>query len=155
MPTEIIRQTLSVPVHEYAIEFAFLGYGRRMPTFDFRFTPTYRRLAAPFGVRPSTARVEVADGALDARFGPWRVHTPLDNVVGVERSGPYSVAKTAGPAHLSFADRGLTFATNPDAGLCIRFRSPVRGIDPAGMIRHPGLTVTVDDIEGLARLLEQ
>lgn len=126
-----------------------------MASFDFRFTPTYRRLGAPFGVRPSSARVEVSGGDVDARFGPWRVRTTLDNVAGVERTGPYSLAKTAGPAHLSFADRGITFATNPDAGLCIRFRFPVRGIDPAGMIRHPGLTVTVDDIDGLARLLDR
>jgi hypothetical protein len=35
----------------------------------------------------------------------------------------------------------------------IRFDSPVRGIDPAGLIRHPELTVTVADIEGLVAAL--
>ena len=32
---------------------------------------------------------------------------------------------------------------NPDEGVCIRFAEPVRGMDPMGKIRHPGLTVTV------------
>lgn len=124
-----------------------------MADFEFRFDPTYRRLAAPFGVRPSTCRVQVTDAQLDARFGPWRVRTPLANVSGSERTGPYTRPKTIGPAHLSMADRGITFATNPDAGLCIRFVEPVTGIDPFRLIRHPGLTVTVADIDGLAQLL--
>ena len=122
--------------------------------FDFRFDPTYRWLALPFGVRPSNAEVRVTDEQLDARFGPWRVRTPLANVAGTERSGPFSMPKTAGPAHLSMADRGITFATNGDAGLCIRFHEPVGGIDPFRIIRHPGLTVTVADVDGLARALE-
>ena len=124
-----------------------------MADFDFRFDPTHRRLAAPFGIRPSTARVHVTEEQLDARFGPWRVRTPLANVAGTERSGPFTVAKTAGPAHLSMADRGITFATNADAGLCIRFHEPVTGIDPFRLLRHPGLTVTVADIDGLEALL--
>ena len=122
-------------------------------TFRFRFDPRYRVAALPFGVLPATTSVTVADGELHARFGPWRVRTPLSNVAGTEVSGPYSFVKTAGPAHLSFTDRGVTFATNGDRGLCIRFHEPVRALDPTGRLRHPGLTVTVDDIEGLATAL--
>ncbi|MCO8128282.1 hypothetical protein NHL50_13815 [Acidimicrobiia bacterium EGI L10123] len=122
--------------------------------FAFRFDPTYRRLALPFGVRPSTAVVRVSDEQLDARFGPWRVRTPLANVAGTQRTGPYTLPKTAGPAHLSLADRGITFATNGDAGLCIGFHEPVTGIDPFRLIRHPGLTVTVADLDGLEQLLD-
>lgn len=122
--------------------------------FDFRFDPTYRWLALPFGVRPATTAVLVTHDQFDARFGPWRVRTPLANVAGTERSGPFTVPKTAGPAHLSLADRGITFATNGHAGLCIRFHEPVTGIDPLRVIRHPGLTVTVADLDGLARALE-
>lgn len=125
-----------------------------MPTFDFRFDPRYRRLGALFGIRPSSTHALVTDGQLDVRFGPWRVRTPLANVAGTERTGPYDVKKTAGPAHLSVADRGITFATNPDAGLCIRFLEPVTGIDPFRIIRHPGLTVTVADLDGLEQALE-
>jgi hypothetical protein len=65
-------------------------------------------------------------------------------------TGPYGFVKTAGPAHLSFADRGLTLATNGDRGLCIRFVEPVAGIDPWGRIRHPGVTVTVEHPDDLA-----
>ena len=103
-----------------------------MARFAFRFHPLYRALGAPFGVMPATSLVEVLDDHLVVRFGPWYLRTPVANVVGCERSGPYSVTKTAGPARLSLADRGLTFATNPDAGLCIRFAEPVAAIDPFG-----------------------
>jgi hypothetical protein len=120
-----------------------------MSDFDFRFDPTYKALGAPFGIRPSTTGATVTDELLDVRFGPWRVRTPLANVAGTERTGPYRLAKTAGPAHFSVADRGVTFATNPEAGLCIRFLEPVTGIDPFRVLRHPGLTVTVADIDGL------
>ena len=78
------------------------------------------------------------------------MRTPLDNVVTTQVTGPYQVAKVIGPAHLSLADRGLAFATNARLGLCIRFHEPVAGIDPLGRLRHPALTVTVADVEGLA-----
>jgi hypothetical protein len=121
--------------------------------FAFAFAPAYRIAALPFGVTPSTALVEVSDHELHARFGPWRVRTPVTNIAGVEASGPYRILMTIGPAHLSFTDRGLTMATNGDRGVCIRFREPVAGIEPTGRIRHPGLTVTVADCDGLlARL---
>ena len=99
--------------------------------------------------------VEVVASRLIVRFGPWVIDTPLANVAGVEVSGPYSIWKTAGPAHLSMVDRGLTMATNRRRGLCIRFRSPVRGLDPFGWMRHPGLTVTVDLIEDLRSVLSE
>jgi hypothetical protein len=121
-----------------------------MTTYAFRFDPAYRLAAMPFGVLPVTTSVSVDDGVLRVRFGLWRLTTPLTNVAGVEVTGPYSFVKTAGPAHLSFTDKGVTFATNGERGLCIRFRDPVRALDPTGRLRHPGATVTVDDIEGLA-----
>lgn len=97
--------------------------------------------------------MEVGGEHLEVKFGPWRVRTPLTNVVGTETTGPYQWFKVIGPAHLSFADRGLTFATNGERGVCICFAEPVRGMDPMGALRHPGLTVTVADVEGLVRLL--
>lgn len=112
--------------------------------FGFRFAPAYRLAALPFGITPRFARVAVGDGRLDIRFGPWRLVTGLDNVVGAEVvSGPYAFLKTAGPAHLSLADRGITFATHNRGGVCIRFRVPVPALDPFGLVRHPGVTVTV------------
>jgi hypothetical protein len=44
---------------------------------------------------------------------------------------------------LSFADRGVTFATNGDDAVCVRFRRPVAGIDLTGTIKHPGATLTL------------
>jgi hypothetical protein len=121
--------------------------------FPFSFEPAYRFLARLFGVAPRTALVTVGEDELDVRFGPWRVRTALANVAAVERTGPYSLLKTLGPAHLSLRDRGLTFATNRRDGVCIRFREPVAGMEPTGRLRHPGLTVSVADSKGLEQAL--
>lgn len=119
-------------------------------TFDFAFDPLYRAFALAFGVTEGRTGVEVTDGRFLARFGFWRVATDLANIAGTEVSGGYRLLTTIGPAHLSIVDRGLTFATNRDRGLCIRFREPVPGLEPTGRLRHPGLTVTVADVDGLA-----
>lgn len=99
---------------------------------------------------PRRAFVEIADGRLLARFGPWSVGTTVDNVVDVSITGPYRAFKVVGPPRVSLADRGLTFATNARRGVCIRFDSPVRGLEPFGRILHPSLTVTVADCDALA-----
>ncbi len=123
--------------------------------FDFRFDPLYRLAGSIFGVRPGTTLVRLTDdGDVDARFGPWRLRTPLSNVVSTSVSGPYHPLLTAGPARLSLADRGLTFATNRDLGVCLRFAGPVPAIEPFGLLHHPGLTVTVSDPHGLAAAIE-
>jgi len=121
--------------------------------FGFAFAPAYRSVARAFGIGPATAWVDVGDRTLAARFGPWRVSTPLANVSDVAITGPYAFWKTAGPARLAVTDRGLTFATNGDRGVLISFRTPVRGLDPLGVLRHPELTVTVADVDALAELL--
>jgi hypothetical protein len=109
--------------------------------------------ARAFGIGPATAWVEVSERTLAARFGPWRLSTPLANVSEVAVTGPYAFWKTAGPARLAITDRGLTFATNGDRGVLISFRTSVRGLDPLGVLRHPELTVTVADVDGLAELV--
>jgi hypothetical protein len=121
--------------------------------FGFAFAPRYRLFARAFGIGPSTAWVDVGARTLDARFGRWRVSTPLANISDVAVTGPYAFWKTAGSARLAITDRGLTFATNGDRGVLISFRTPVRGLDPFGVLRHPELTVTVADVEELAELL--
>jgi hypothetical protein len=125
-----------------------------MQRFPFRFDPAYRLPALAFGIVPSTARVEVDDHELRARFGLWSLRTPRSNVAGVEETGGFQFVKTAGPAHLSFSDRGVTFATNGDRAACVRFHHPVRAIDPTGLIRHPGATFTVADPPALIAALE-
>lgn len=121
--------------------------------FDFTFDPRYRFVGRLLGVTPASACVKVGASHLTARFGPWTVRTPLSNIADAKITGPYSLAKTIGPAHLSFGDQGLTFATNPDRGVCLTFLAPVTGMDPLGLLRHPGLTVTVSDPEALVEAL--
>ena len=121
--------------------------------FPFCFDPTYRRLARLFGVTPERAWVELSEGELEARYRPWRVRTRRSNIADAGVTGPYAFLKTAGPARLGITDRGLTFASNGDRGVCITFHSPVPGIDRSGRIRHPELTVTVRDVDGLIEAL--
>ena len=115
----------------------------------FAFSPGYQVAGLPFGVTPRTAWAEV-DDHLTVRFGPWRLRTPLRNVEDTAVTGDYAFLKTAGPAHLSFADRGVTFATNGDRGLCIRFHEPVAALWP---LHHPSATLTVADVDGLREAL--
>jgi hypothetical protein len=121
--------------------------------FGFRFTRSYRVAALAFGVTPSTCIVTLGPDRLVARFGPWRATIELTNIVDVSLTGPYHFVKTAGPAHLSLADRGLTFATNGDQGVCVALRVPVPGIEPTGHLRHPNLTMTVADCDALVAAL--
>lgn len=126
--------------------------------FRFRFAAPFRLAAMPFLVHPDAAWVTVdprPGGLLTARYGPWCVQTEIANVRSAEVTGPYGVLRTIGPARLSMADRGLTFASNRDRGVCIRFVDPVGGIDAFGLMRHPGLTVTVDDVAGLVDVLRR
>jgi hypothetical protein len=121
--------------------------------FPFRFAPTYRPFAALFGVLPATAFVQLDESGLVARFGPWAVRTDLGNIVDVRLLRGFERFKTLGPARVSWVDRGLTMATNADQGVCLRFASPVPGLEPTGRLRHPGLTVTVADCTGLVAAL--
>jgi hypothetical protein len=121
--------------------------------FSFRFDSSYRRLARLFGVSPERAWVDLGEAEFEARYGPWRVRTPVSNIADARVTGPYAFLKTAGPARLAITDRGLTFASNGDRGVCITFKSPVAGIEPCGRIRHPELTVTVLDVDGLVEAL--
>ncbi|KGN42254.1 hypothetical protein [Knoellia aerolata] len=121
--------------------------------FEFAFAPAYRLPALVFGIRPETAHVDVTDEELRVRFGPWSLVTARDNIVGAEITGGFGWLKTAGPPHLSFSDRGVTFATNGDRAVCLRFATPVAGIDPTRTIRHPGATLTVAQPDLLLRAL--
>jgi hypothetical protein len=120
--------------------------------FEFAFDPRFRALLLGFGVTPGNSSVTVSDDRVEVRFGPWVCATQRDNIAGVERSGPYRWYRAIG-VRISLADRGLTFGSTAAGGVCIRFREPVKSPIP-GPLRHPGLTVTVQDRGGLAALLE-
>ncbi|MEV0387072.1 hypothetical protein [Nonomuraea sp. NPDC050643] len=119
--------------------------------YAFVFDDRYRRLLGVLGIRPRTCLLTVTPQVLRVRFGPWFVVTPRGNVAGAELSGPYAPLKAVG-VRMSLADRGLTFGTSTEQGVCIRFHRPVRGSDPVGLLAHPALTVTV---ENPARLVER
>lgn len=121
--------------------------------FAFAFDPLVAPAAAVFGATPFSAWVDVDATHVTVRFGPWSLRTALENVVGAERTGPYSWWKVAGPPHLSLADRGVTFATSTKGGVCVRFREPVAAAVPFGLLRHPSMTVTVDDPDALVEAL--
>lgn len=133
------------------------GYGAGVTTpeleYDFQFDPWFRRVAAPLGIRPDSTRLTIDDERLDVRFGRWHVRTPIGNVRDAKVTGPYAWPKVIGPPHISFADGGLTMATNREAGVCIRFWRPVTGISPLAFPRHGSLTVTVEDPATLAAAL--
>lgn len=122
-------------------------------SFPFLFERSYALAGRLFGVTPARTSILVAEGRLRARFGPWYVDTALANLTTISLTGPFAYLKTAGPAHLGLTDRGLTFATNSRAGVCMEFVEPISGIDPLGKIRHPNLTLTPADCPGLAAAL--
>lgn len=121
--------------------------------FQFAWAAAYRPSAAVFGTRPGNAWVEVGETELTARFGLWRLATPMANVADVAVTGPYRWWKTAGAARLGVTDRGLTFATNGDRGVLVTFVRPVRGSGPFVALRHPELTVTVADVDRLVDVI--
>lgn len=106
------------------------------------------------GVWSAGSGVRVDDDVLDITYGPWRLTTPMNNIARADVGGPYSPWRAIG-ARLSLADRGLTFGSSAKAGVCIRFRHPVPGIEPTGLLLHPSVTVTVERPDLLVRRLRR
>ena len=119
--------------------------------FAFRFEPAMLPFALAAGVVPPATGGRVDDGLVTIRFGIWRMAFPVDEVAGVQASGDYWLPKVLGPPRVSLSDRGITFATNRQHGLCIELRHPQRG--PYPLLRHPGVTVTVETPDALAEAL--
>lgn len=116
--------------------------------FPFAFDDRYRRfLAITFGARPDNSEVVLTDQRFVARFGRFRTATPWSNVKDVRITRDYTAVKAIG-ARGSFADLGATYGSNLVGGVCVCFHRPVKGLTPVRL--HPGLTVTVEDLDGLA-----
>jgi hypothetical protein len=129
---------------------AGLGAGQ----FEMAFDPRFRLALAALGVTPATAHVTVTADRLVACFGPWTCRTTPANVRAVDVTGPYRWYRAIGP-RLSLTDHGLTFGTTPARGVCLQLREPVPGIDPLGVLRHPGLTLTVAGPDRFAATVRQ
>jgi hypothetical protein len=113
--------------------------------FEFDFDYPLAAPLAAFGILPATSFVDVADGELVARFGPWSLRTPVSNIASTEVSGPYRWYTAVG-VRMSIADRGITFGSNAKAGLCLQFDEPVKALIPGGHgPRNPNATLTVTD----------
>jgi hypothetical protein len=121
--------------------------------FGFAIDPRYSRVLRVLGVRPDRAWIGIDTERLRVRFGIWRLETALANVESARVTGPYRSALRAIGPHISLKDRGISFCTNIEQGVCVLFREPVRGGETAGLVRHPGLTVTPVDPAGFAREL--
>ena len=120
-------------------------------TFPLRLPRPWRWVLRPIGVRPGAAQVELDDDRLVATFGRLRVETLIDNVCAYRLTGPYRWWRAIGPRG-SLADRGFTFGSSTHGGVCLCFRAwvPTRYVRGG---RMESLTVTVDDVDGLAGAL--
>jgi hypothetical protein len=114
--------------------------------FPYRFDRRFAPMWLPFGARPGRDGVTLTADRFRATFGFLRLDTPLANVAGGHITGSYRWYTAVG-ARLSFVDDGLTFGTNPERGVCVHFRAPVRRV--IGFRPHSAVTVTVADCDGL------
>jgi hypothetical protein len=122
----------------------------RFPYADDATVKPFSRL---FGVTARTSFVELSGLTFRARFGPWVVETPIENIASAEVTGPYQWFKVVGPARASLRDQGLTFATTTRGGVLLTFIEPVTGLDALGVIHSPTLTVTVERPDELVAAL--
>lgn len=117
--------------------------------FPIRTGPRSRPLLRLFGVRGDNAWVAI-DGELDARFGWYRLRTPVGNITRWRIEGPWRWITAIG-VRTSIRHRDVTFGGNHRGGVRVDFREPV----PLGPLRVPALYVTVGDLEGFAAALAE
>ena len=101
-----------------------------------------------FGVLEGNAYVDL-DGELDAHFGFFRIHTPLDNVESWRMEGPWLWITAIGVRRGLRGD--ITFGGNHKGGVRLNIRNRVRW----GIFNVPALYVTVADLEGFAAALSE
>jgi hypothetical protein len=121
--------------------------------FPYEIDPRFALLLRAVGVRRSSHGVTLTDDdRFIATFGFFRVDTPLDNVADAHVTTDYRWWTAIG-VRASLADDGLTFGTNNRAGVCVHFRDKIHRV--IGFKDHSALTVTVADVDGLARALNR
>lgn len=114
--------------------------------FPIRLGRRSRPLLWLFGVNEENAFVEL-DAEISARFGFFRLATPLSNVVSWRIEGPWLWITAIGVRRGIHGD--VTFGGNHRGGVRVNFRERVRW----SIFRAPALYVTVDDLEGFAAAL--
>ncbi len=117
--------------------------------FPIRLGRRSRPLLRVFGVRPGNAYVDL-DGEFDARFGFYRVHTPLTNLASWRIEGPWLWITAIG-VRMSLRHRDVTFGGSHRGGVRVDFKERVR----FGVFRISALYVTVEDLEGFAAALSE
>jgi hypothetical protein len=90
------------------------------------------------------------DGMLRATYGWAKIETPLDNIDHTELTRDHRWYTAVG-IRLSFADDGITFGTNNQAGLCIGFVEKIPKV--LGFKDHSALWVSVAEPEALAEAI--
>lgn len=117
--------------------------------FPIRLGARSRPFLRLFGARDDNAYVEL-NGELDARFGRFRVRTPIANLASWRIEGPWLWVTAIG-VRTSVRHRDVTFGGNHAGGVRMDFREPVK----FGFLHIPALYVTVGDMEGLAAALTE
>lgn len=124
-----------------------------MQRFDFAFDKWFMPGLVLLGVTPMTAYADLSEAGLSVRFGFWKLETELSNITCFKVTEDYTWYKAIG-ARGSFVDRGLTFGTNAERGVCVKFAKPIPALVPGDIMPHPGLTMTLADIDGFVASLE-
>jgi hypothetical protein len=115
--------------------------------FPIRVGRRSRPLLLLFGVRGNNAYVDLND-ELDARFGFFRVRTPVINTVSWSIEGPWLWVTAIG-VRRSVRHGDVTFGGSHRGGVRVDFREHPR----LGLLRPPALYVTVEDLDGFAAAL--
>jgi len=102
-----------------------------------------------FGVRDDNAYVDLND-ELDARFGFYRVRTPLGNIASWRIEGPWLWVTAIG-VRTSLRHHDVTFGGSPHGGVRVNFKEPV----PFAFYHIPALYLPADDLDGLAAALTE
>jgi hypothetical protein len=87
-------------------------------------------------------------GTFIARFGWFRLETPIANIVSCRIEGPWAWITAIG-VRRSFRHADVSFGGTPRGGVRVDFRDHPK----LGVLHPPALYVTVDDLEGLASAL--
>jgi hypothetical protein len=116
--------------------------------FPFRIHGLWRLGVLLFAVTPGRAYVDLDDDGVHARFGPWRMDVPLEDIARWAIRGPYRWWRALG-VRQTLGVWDMSFGSSAKDGVYLEFRRPLRS---AGT-NHPALTVTVADPDAFVAAL--